>query len=188
MTLDFSPEGLKFKGQINTKHGLDVHHMQLSSFGFYLDRGADLAKNFRLKMPFAHILSVLKVAEEVCSDFASAMECIENSAIVFLFTEAHNFQFTIGLANVDFENRDARVSSDSQAGEGKENLNETNFVHNRVGSIGIREENKVKKPRGKFEALAQRPNSRDVMNLKKTDSDGEQDGCEKITAETGEHN
>ena len=177
MTLDFSPEGLKFKGQINTKHGLDVHHMQLSSFGFYLDRGADLAKNFRLK-----------VAEEVCSDFASAMECIENSAIVFLFTEAHNFQFTIGLANVDFENRDARVSSDSQAGEGKENLNETNFVHNRVGSIGIREENKDKKPRGKFEALAQRPNSSDVMNLKKTDSDGEQDGCEKITAETGEHN
>ena len=66
-------------------------------------------------MSFRHILSVLKVAEEVKSDFASAMECIDsNSAIVFLFTEAHNFKFTIGIANVDFVNEDAKVVSDEE--------------------------------------------------------------------------
>ena len=64
---------------------------------------SDVAKRYAIKLPLKHILGVLKVAELVEGDFCSAMERIdEDSAVCFLYTKAVNFQFTIGVASVDF--------------------------------------------------------------------------------------
>lgn len=68
-----------------------------------------------VKLPFKHILGVLKVAELVDGDFSCAMECIaEDAAVCFLFTKSNNFQFNIGVAQVYFENKDAEMIDSGQ--------------------------------------------------------------------------
>ena len=107
MQMDFSPEKLSFGGLINKKFGYEIAVQELDQYGVYLSRQHELATNYKILIPLKHLLGVLKVADLVEGDFNCAMECIsEDSAVCFFFTKSNHFTFNIGLAAVQFENKD----------------------------------------------------------------------------------
>jgi len=107
LEMDFTPQKLSFKGQINKKVGYEIQVDKLENYGVYLARQSVMAQNYAIKLNLKHMLGVLKVAELVEGDFCCALECInDDSAICFLFAKANNFQFLIGVAQVYFENKD----------------------------------------------------------------------------------
>lgn len=107
MQLDFTPEKLSFGGMIHKKFGYEIAVQELDQYGVYLSRQHELATNYKILIPLKHLLGILKVAELVEGDFNCAMECIsEDSAVCFFFTKSNHFTFNIGLAAVQFENKD----------------------------------------------------------------------------------
>lgn len=66
-----------------------------------------MASHFAVCLGFKHLHGLMKVAETVEGQVAMAMETIaDNAAVVFMFTKGRDFQYTIGVSSVRFENQD----------------------------------------------------------------------------------
>lgn len=75
-------------------------------------KDAEVAANYRIKIPLKHLLSVLRIAELIEGDISCAMEVVDDeTACCFFFTKSRDFTFNIGVGSVGFENLDGEYIS-----------------------------------------------------------------------------
>lgn len=84
-------------------------------YGTYLTKDSDIASNYKIKVPLKHILSVLRISELIEGDISCAMEVVESdSAMCFFFTKNRDFNFTVGVGSIQFENLDDKMLDQNQ--------------------------------------------------------------------------